>query len=275
MQFTIETSVSAEISSNPDLLRLHQLWLKHCAVGSIPALRDIDFESLWCVNNLMLLRANGVGDYVYQHYGANIALVAGFDMTGKMTGDFKSEVGRFFVQAYARCIADRQPLYTTNPAAHAPMVLAWERLLLPLLDDHGNVAYVLTYNRPIALNHGLLGRLLDASDDAVLGLAAQVPRSDCVDLKVLTANRAATELFELQRADVIGHRMFDVFPDWPELEIGRALVDSVRSGNATQFEWSRNCSPQRRWFRVAINPFPGGVNGIYLSQKYSISGTNA
>ena len=88
-----------------------------------------------------------VDDFQYRYYGPGIVAVAGFDMTGKYVTDFDSEVGRFFVRAYRKCLSERILIFSEHNRVHARVDCRWQRLLCPVRD--GDKKYVVACNVPI------------------------------------------------------------------------------------------------------------------------------
>ncbi|MCB1741679.1 MAG: sensor domain-containing diguanylate cyclase [Gammaproteobacteria bacterium] len=271
MQFAIEERIGPGIIKNPDILRLHAQW-QSCRVGqALPQLSDFDIDSLWCNRDLMLVERVGDASFQYLHYGANVSLASGFDMTGKFTSSFRGEVGAFFVRCYERCLAEKRALYTTNPATHAALVTAWERILLPLADDAGIGRYVLGYNRPLAFKHELLGQVLNAASDVIVGLGVVDAPDGRIDFTVLTVNRAAEELLGRSSYDLVGQELTELLPDWHARDEAASLIGSARSGERIQFEWHRAATDDEHgiepgrpdckslWYRVTMNPFLNGV----------------
>ena len=260
MDTTITDDISAERIKNPDILRLHGLWERTRPAGGLPRVGSLDVEGLWCSGDLMLVVRKEPGDFEYLRYGTNISLAAGFDMTGKRTSTLQSAVVRCFVRCYQRCITECIPLYTTNPAAHAALVTGWERLLLPLLDDEGIPRLVLAYNRPLDFKHQLLSRVLDATEDKIIGVTrAATPDSGAEDFSVLAVNHSAEALFGRTGPNAVGHRLSELVPKWDTLEWGKALTRSVNKNEAVRIEWRQSDQGREFWYRVAVNPFDDGA----------------
>ena len=222
---TVSADISPECTANADVLRLYWRWREQHPATGLPFLRSFNIDEMWCSGDLMLVEMKGQDDFCYLRYGANIVLASGFDMTGKHTRDFNSDTDRFFTQCYRRSIDQCQALYTTNVAAHATLVTAWERLLLPLADERGSARYVLGYNRPLSFKHQLLTHVLDATGDIIIALEP-VSQNDghgqgCT---VLSINLAAEQFFGRRRADIIGHNLLALMPQWHSTPWGMALT---------------------------------------------------
>lgn len=103
------------------------------------------------LGNVMLLDVlQGGADFRYRLYGSNIALHAGFDMTGKRVSDIKtgSAVATFFTLVYQAVLKRREPIYTEHRPPATISVTKWHRLILPLTDADGAINRLLVGNMP-------------------------------------------------------------------------------------------------------------------------------
>ncbi|MCR9267832.1 MAG: PAS domain-containing protein, partial [Alphaproteobacteria bacterium] len=183
--------------------------------------------------NLMVLAPEQDG-YRYRYYGSHIAQASGFDMTGRSTADFDSDVGRFFTVKYDQTLASRKPLYTLHRASHARGVLLWERLILPLADPNGAEVLV-CYNVPADNKSDAFDALMDSSTDGILLLRpVQDAAGDVVDFLVAIANRRAAEIFRVDSA-LAGKRLLDRVPRLHELTFD-ACLRVLRTGDAERLE---------------------------------------
>lgn len=93
---------------------------------------------------------DGGADFRYRLYGSLIASVSGMDLTGRLVSEHHASayVVDFsfagYLAVYRRC----EPLYTFRRPARAEYTRAWERLVLPLLDERGQVGRFLVVNVP-------------------------------------------------------------------------------------------------------------------------------
>ncbi|MFT5173600.1 MAG: diguanylate cyclase (GGDEF)-like protein/PAS domain S-box-containing protein [Gammaproteobacteria bacterium] len=257
---TLTDDISPECTDNPDILRLYALWQAKCTTEGLPCRETMGIEQLWCAGDLILVEETPPDDFEFLRYGANVSLASGFDMTGKRTSDFHSDVGRFFTHCYQRCLDEHKAFYATNRAVHAALVTGWERLLLPLVDADGAPRFVLEYNRPLALKHVLLEHVLDAANDIIIGIERVAADDNAeLDCAVLTVNAAAEEFLGCRRVDARGHYLSELVPSWRSQAWGKALVDGLLNDARTQLEWRRCERGYDSWYRVAVNPFAEGV----------------
>ncbi|MFT5174739.1 MAG: diguanylate cyclase (GGDEF)-like protein, partial [Gammaproteobacteria bacterium] len=112
-----------------------------------------------------------------------------------------------------------------------------------------------------SFKHELLMHVLDASGDIIIAVELASQTDDLgPDCTVLSINLAAEQFFRRRRADIIGHSLLALMPQWRSTTWGLALVDSLRTGTSAQVEWHRKEDVVREsWARVAVNPFAGGI----------------
>jgi diguanylate cyclase (GGDEF)-like protein len=144
----------ADLASDPDAARLHALWASLCSADGVPLASALDPASLaWCRDQIEIMIPLGDGVYHFAHHGKNLAAASGFELEGKNTGIFKSQVGQFFAKSYALAEAGRQPVYAFNESALLTPVHAWSRHLFPLFHDDGSHAYSIGLIKPILQRH--------------------------------------------------------------------------------------------------------------------------
>jgi hypothetical protein len=116
------------------------------ANGTRPALSSLGRERLVaCFDDLAILQPVG-DDFIYSHYGANVAKIAGTNRKGQRAGELGGEVGDFFLSCYRRAMKSGRPLHTLHCSLDQDDSHLWERLLLPVIDDDGNHVLVV-FNR--------------------------------------------------------------------------------------------------------------------------------
>ncbi len=210
--FEISDGIETRVDS-PSAVHLYGLWQRyHEASGDLPALADMGPERLdWCAANLMVVEPLPDGDFAYRSYGAGIARASGFDMTGKRTSDFRSDVGRFFRDKYAQVLASGRPLYTVHRASHAATVHTWERLMLPVRD--GDTTVLVVFNRPTMFRHEFLQGVLESTSTGIVSLAPLRDESgEVVDFDIVSANRAAASLLGRAPEALLEQRLGDTLP---------------------------------------------------------------
>jgi len=95
-------------------------------------------------------------DFRYRLYGSEVARVAGFDMTGKRTSEMATGplASGFYLAGYRALLVRRQPLFTWHEMPMQITINSWERIVLPLTDESGRIARLITCN--IAREIGIL-----------------------------------------------------------------------------------------------------------------------
>jgi len=140
----------------------------------------------WC----MLLDVESEdGPFRYSHYGHRIAEYYGADMTGKTTEAFENHISVFFTALYREVIRRREWVLSEHEPPSHIFVRSWQRLIVPLLDDKGQVDRLAVAN--VAENELRAGLDLLLDPVFVLDEAA----------RVLYANPAAQRYFRLASPD--------------------------------------------------------------------------
>lgn len=257
----VTADIGPEHIKNADMLRFYEAWETARGNVDMPMLAAMPVGEIWCHDNLMLI-ASEADDYRYVHYGAAIAHSSGFDMSGRLISEFESKTGRFFRDCYERCMHERVPLYTVHRAAHATLVTEWERLLVPLCDAHGGVTHVLAYNRPLGYQHELLGQVLSALSDIVIGVqrvsAPDLP-ANAAGFTIAVLNQAAEQFFEVNAVDTVGMSLEAGLPDWNALGLQSALAHCASGLKPVEQVWKDPRGAPQQQFRVKLTPYEGGV----------------
>lgn len=174
---------------NPLLRTFNDICQGYAVDGRVPqsAVRLEDFGGLteW----LMLLEpVNGGEDFKYLSYGASIAESFGTDMTGRQTSDFGGHISTFFLGLYRAIMRRGEWVCSEHEPPRDVFVRVWQRLLVPLFDDDGDVSRILVLNVP----DNELRAGLELMVDPVFVLRA--------DETVVYCNRAAQSLFAIKGA---------------------------------------------------------------------------
>lgn len=100
----------------------------------------------------------GGEDFRYRLYGSQIAAVTGFDMTGTRVSQHRAPtfVVEYFLAAYRAVLARREPLYSAYSPGSWARTAVWQRLVLPLTDESGEVIRFLAGTVPVARNQEVL-----------------------------------------------------------------------------------------------------------------------
>ena len=135
---------------HPALRHLADLCGGHAdAQGKVPA-SAITPERLEAVADwLMLIDVEGDGGpYRYRHYGRRISDHFGRDMTGLTTSDFGGHISLFFSALYTAAARSGAWVLSEHEPPRDVFVRAWQRLIVPLVDDAGRVIRFAAVNIP-------------------------------------------------------------------------------------------------------------------------------
>lgn len=208
---------------------------------------------------MMLLRREG-DEFVYGHYGAEIARYSQGDMTGRRVSDFGGRLTCFFHACYVEALQTHQPLYTVHVSDRSLTVFTWERLILPLHSPEGE-DWLLVYGHPLQTRHQLLESVLDATSDALLALR-RVQGVDGADLgwMVLVCNPPFMDMFGVSRAALVGFLVHEVLADWAALNIDAECLLTMRSrGHRSVTRVLLTSQNELRYLDIQLRPLKDGV----------------
>ncbi len=144
---------SMDVMPCVQLSQTFDYWRGLPVVDGVPDTTVVEPENLVkALGNLMLVDVvDGGDDLLYALYGSNIALVSGFDMTGKSVWEVPttSDLQVFFVACYIAALELRKPLYTIHRAPPHITISDWHRLILPM-GKNGEIRRFLVCNVPFA-----------------------------------------------------------------------------------------------------------------------------
>ncbi len=100
---------------------------------------------------LLLDVVAGGEDFRYRLFGSAIGSVSGFDLTGKLLSEHPASpyVTEFSLAVGRAAVRRREPIYTLRRPVGAKETSAWERLVLPLVDEDDNVARLMVVSTPL------------------------------------------------------------------------------------------------------------------------------
>lgn len=127
-------------------------WTKLRCADKAPTVASLDALALRpALGYVMLVDPVGdILDFRYRLYGSLIAAVSGIDLTGKLVSQHHASphVVDFSFASYLAVHHRPEPLYTFRRPARTEFTRAWERLVLPLLDERGSLGRFLVVNVP-------------------------------------------------------------------------------------------------------------------------------
>ena len=130
---------------------LQRYWSDRHRDHRLPLSTTIDpIELQPALGFIMLLEPiRGGDDFLYRVYGTAIAQQSGLEMTGKRVRDVPIPlVAVYFLATYRAVTFVRRPLFTHHATHHSIQVAQWDRLILPFVDEAGEVDRLLVGNVP-------------------------------------------------------------------------------------------------------------------------------
>jgi hypothetical protein len=90
-------------------------------------------------------------DFRYRLFGATLAAISGFDMTGRLLSTFSASplVVEFILATYRAALQRKEPLYAVRAPRRAIDTAYWHTISLPLTDQSGSVVRFLTAAVPL------------------------------------------------------------------------------------------------------------------------------
>ena len=100
---------------------------------------------------LLLDVVEGGRDFRYRLFGSTVVNVSGFDMTGKLLSEHPAStyVTELSLAVGRAAVRRRTPVYTLRHPVGAKETNAWERLVLPLVDEDDNVMRLMVVSTPL------------------------------------------------------------------------------------------------------------------------------
>lgn len=86
--------------------------------------------------------------YRYRHFGQGITRFYGRDMTGKTTAAFPDHIRRFYDAIFNDTRQRKERVLTVHQPPDQVFVTLWRRLIVPVVDETGEVVQILTSNNP-------------------------------------------------------------------------------------------------------------------------------
>jgi diguanylate cyclase (GGDEF)-like protein/PAS domain S-box-containing protein len=227
--------------------------------GATVSYADLNLATLDAYRDqLMILFPHGEDDYIYMHYGRDIARASGFNMTGERVRSLQTQIATFFTAVYERVRKEGRPLYTIHRSVKSLRVSMWERLIMPVKTSTGG-DILIVFNAALHIRDELLGAILDSSPDGIV--AFQPVRDDAgemVDAMVMTANRKAAEITHVPLEQLIDKGMLELFPNCKESGTWDRYKRVLDSRAAETFETFYPLNGSKHWFRVHARPMGEG-----------------
>ena len=250
------TGISARCVS----MEIRETFKRYNELGSVPFETFFDALPADYKAHMAVVVPEPRGGFLYRHYGPAIIAVTGFDMTGKRTTDFDSDVGRFFSQIYERASAEHKPIFTLHRASHALNVHVWERLVLPFSDKRGEVVLAAVII-PREFKSEFLQSVLASSPDAIFAIRSMRDNDGhVVDGLIVAANDRFARSMGQTVEQLDGCHLREVMPGHWQNEIWPRYVKVIESRQPDTFEAEYRQDGLDGWFRISAIPLGDGLN---------------
>lgn len=256
----VHTEGIAERARTPEIRGLLRRF-QSCATGDGYArFEDFNLAQLEEYSNcLMLLTPDGGDDYLYLHFGREIASGAGLDMTGRRVSDLPEAVHHFTRDSYDRVIRENLPLYSVHRSSSAMHVSLWERLVLPVRSVSGQ-RFVLVFTKAFQFREELLAAILDSSENGIIALEAVRGEDGAIDdAMIVTANRRACEICGIASSELVGSSAQHTLPILRRSIVWTKCIEVMTTGQSCHLEAHARIGGDDHWFKVSLAPLHGGV----------------
>lgn len=254
----------------PEASLLHLHWRVARGERALPEEGDIpEHRITYLKSDMMILRPAGHDDWIYEHYGSNISLQTGFDMTGRRVSEFKGALRDLFITVYGRSMRERRPIGTVHRFGRFGETPLWERLILPFGDATGvTCLFVVNKVREIANDISLL--TARARDRGLLVLQfARDGESRIVDAQIIGANLKAAITTRRRIDELVGSSMLALFPGWREAGLWDRYLIVAEQRIPETIEVPCDADGISGAFRVEISPLLDGVTVTFETLEAS------
>lgn len=146
-------SPSAEQLAAPPLSALLEYWVGLKEANALPRADRIDPLGMrGALGYVMLVDVVDRGrDVRYRLYGSTLASVSDADMTGRLlsTHGASAYIREFSLAMYRAVLARREPALSAYGPAGALVIAQWRRIILPLVDETGEIIRFLSGAAPV------------------------------------------------------------------------------------------------------------------------------
>jgi len=241
-----------------DLLRRFERSAEGAAGGA--PFEDFSVELLsFCSRDIMIMAPDGAGDYVYEHFGRDIARNVGSDRAGHRVSAMTPQVARFTTACYDKALALGQPLYSIHRAVKTVRVSLWERLVLPTTAADGQ-RRLIVFSKPLHFHEELLTTVLDTSPAGIVALrAVRDPEGNIGRTVIITANRRAAALAGTPEGTLVDAEARDVLPFLADEMVWRRCLYVMELRRGDMFETCCAIEGREVWLQIALAPLGDGL----------------
>lgn len=209
--------------------------------------------------DLLIVEPTGTGDYLYTHYGREIARYSAGTRLGERVSEMTKPVARFTIDCYDRALATGEALYTVHRSRDTVRVSIWERLVMPATARDGS-RHVIVFSRPLHFHEDLLRTVLDTSPSGIVALrAVRGPAGELVRTLVLTANRRAAELVGRADGSLLDADARENLPFLTDAMIWRRCLQVIETRRSDMIETSFQRGGATVWLQIAVAALGDGL----------------
>ncbi len=256
--FTADIEVKLRSGEASYLLRLYR---KERASGRQATIAMLNSEVMKTYGpHLVVLEANGEGEYAFLYAGARVPDHDGQSITGKSTSAISAGTAELYRSGCNEAHELNDAVCINHVTGPTSLVHHWECLFLPMEDSAHRRMFV-ALCMPRETKDDFLRNLLDNTPEAfVAATAVRDSHGEVVDATVLFANRMAAELSGRESvAQIVGSSMMRIFGDVATAGGWDRNLTVLRSGKPAQFEFHHRSQNDSRWLRVASTPTKDGI----------------
>lgn len=227
-------------------------------LGGAP-FEDFSHELLsFCSRDIMIM-APVEGDYVYEHFGRDIARNVGGDRTGARVSGMAPNVSRFTIACYDQVLASGKPLYSIHRAVKTVRVSLWERLVLPTTRADSE-RRLIVFSKPLHFREELLTTVLDTSPAGIVALrAVRDDEGDIARTVIITANRRAAAMAGAPDGALVDAEGRQALPFLADDTVWRRCLYVMELRRGDMFETCHEIDGREVWLQIALAPLGDGL----------------
>ncbi|WP_332683547.1 GGDEF domain-containing protein [Bosea sp. (in: a-proteobacteria)] len=251
----VERAYAPEVA---DLLRRFDRSAQAASGGAL--FEDFSAELLsFCSRDIMIMAPTGTGDYVYEHFGRDIARHVGGDRTGERVSNMPPQTARFTIACYDGALASGKPLYSIHRAVKTVRVSLWERLVLPTTSADGQ-RRLIVFSKPLHFHEELLTTVLDTSPAGIVALRAVRDVEGNIERTVIiTANRRAAAMAGAPEGTLIDAEGRQALPFLADDTVWRRCLYVMELRRGDMFETRHAVDGREVWLQIALAPLGDGL----------------